>query len=162
MKYIGNFKELIDERTVNHIMNNPGEKRPKQNPETHQTEIYQKLFNAGYTLDRMSWEFYHTEDFNWDIIVPFKGNVRWWFSKLNPGDLFPLHIDTYPEDKPVKRYWMAYTDYTPGHVFTYGNNLLSNYVAGDVYEFDDTKIYHGACNLSFTPKISLQLVVSEM
>lgn len=159
MNYVGNFKHLIEDRTVIHMLNNKGIDKPNPTPLAHQHEIYTKWIEAGYDINKLHWEFFTGDSFNWDIKLPFDGPVRWWFSKLRPGEIFPYHIDTYPDNANAKRYWMAITDYEPGHIFTYGSKVLTDYVCGDMFEFDDSKMYHGACNIGFNPKISMQLVI---
>jgi hypothetical protein len=159
MKFVGNIKHLIEDRTVIHMMNHTGTVKPSIVPEEHQNEIYAKWVDAGYDLSKLRWEFFTGSSFAWEIKTPFTGHVKWWFSKLRPGEIFPYHIDTYPDNVNAKRYWVAITDYEPGHIFTYGNKVLTDYVCGDMFEFDDSKMYHGACNIGFNPKISMQLVV---
>ena len=72
--------------------------------------------------------------------------------------MFPFHIDTFPGEQKVTRYWIACEDHEPGHIFMYDNQVLSNYKAGDVFEITPG-LWHGAANIGFTTKLSLQLVV---
>jgi hypothetical protein len=48
-----------------------------------------------------------------------------------------------------------------GHVFAYDNSVLQDYRAGDMYEFTNSGMWHGAANLGFNPKISLQIVLFD-
>jgi hypothetical protein len=96
--------------------------------------------------------------------LPISTNGRkykWWFSKLNPGDFFPMHVDHFKTEKNVQRFWMACQDHQMGHVFAYDNSVLQDYRAGDMYEFTDSGMWHAAANLGFAPKISLQIVLFD-
>jgi hypothetical protein len=114
---------------------------------------------SGFRVASLSWETFTSDNLPYELVLPFRssGVIRWWFSKLNPGDMFPLHLDTYSEDLHFKRYWVACQDHIAGHVFMYGKEVLTNYMMGDVFEFDAGSIYHGACNLGFVPKLALQI-----
>ena len=162
MIYVGNFKDWIDLEIMNTMINSSGEKRPLDEDTTveRKQEVLQKWLLAGYDIKKLSWEFFYKEHVG-DIKPPISTNLRykWWFSKMNPGDMFPLHIDSFPyNETKIKRYWMAMQDILPGHVFIHNGKPLI-YSAGDMYEFDDARDWHGAVNIGFIPKISYQLVV---
>jgi len=157
MKFVKNIG--IHQETLDYIISTTGIRKPELPIKDYQLKDYSKWVDAGYDLNRIGWEFYTGDSFNWTVPLPFEGNISWWFSKLNPGDIFPMHVDTYNETVNVKRYWVAYTDYQPGHIFTYDNILLTDYKAGDMFEFTDPTMNHGACNIGFTPKISLQISI---
>ena len=48
-------------------------------------------------------------------------------------------------------------DFIPGHVFIYGNSMVANYKRGDVFQYENSQDEHGAANLSFVPRIVLQV-----
>jgi hypothetical protein len=48
-------------------------------------------------------------------------------------------------------------DYEPGHIFIYKNELVKDYKAGDVFIYDDSQDIHGAANISYLPRIILQI-----
>jgi hypothetical protein len=160
MRFVNNFSHLIDYKALNFMLSTHGNIKPDlTNLEDNQDTI-KTWRNANYDLSKIRWENFTGDNFTWPIALPFEGNVSWWFSKLMPGDMFPLHIDTYFSNTSIaKRYWMSYQDYTPGHVFIYGDKVLTDYRAGDLFEFDGAEIKHAAANLGLIPKISLQLVV---
>ncbi len=158
MKYIGNIKECIPLEVVEYVKNNTGIIKPNPTVEDYQLETYTKWVNAGFKIDNLEWEFFN-EIPGIELTFPFPGQkVNWWISKLKPGDMFPLHVDTFPDNVEMKRYWVACEDHKPGHVFMYETNFLSNYKAGDMFELDPND-WHCACNLGFSTKISIQLIV---
>jgi len=163
MMYIGNFKSWIDPQIIETILTGTGERRPNLNVSEKEKPTQEKWTNAGIDVTKLGWEFFYNEHINKDHIeLPINPGTRkykWWFSKLNPGDLLPLHVDLYPETMTnVQRFWMACQDHEPGHIFYNGDETLNNYKAGDLFEFPAADSWHGAANLGFTPKISFQIL----
>ena len=163
MMYVGNYKSWIDPEIISIIKNTKGERRP--NPVVSEKEMptHTKWTSAGIDVSKIGWEFSYNEHIGRPhIALPISPNGRkynWWFSKLNPGDILPLHVDLFPESKQkVQRFWMACQDHEPGHIFYNDNETLNNYKAGDLFEFPAADSWHGAANLGFTPKISLQIL----
>jgi hypothetical protein len=56
---------------------------------------------------------------------------------------------------------MPFQDYKPGHIFMYENQVITNYKAGDVWEYTDSGALHGAANIGHTPRIVLQISTYE-
>jgi len=160
MKYLGNYRHLVSNIVIEKIIKNIGDVRPTDTTQNHQSEVYKKWVEAGYDIKKLRWEFYDHRHLGNDINLPFDQVYHWWFSKLNPGDMFPMHVDSYSDNIKLKRFWMAYQDYQPGHIFTYADKILTNYQAGDLFEFEDNQIWHGAVNIGFLPKISLQIATN--
>lgn len=165
MKYIGNFYNWIDPDIINTILSGKGERRPKATSEEYEDATVSQWKAAGYDMSKLGWEFFYNQHINRDHIdLPISTNGRkykWWFSKLNPGDFFPMHIDHFKTEKNVQRFWMACQSHYPGHVFAYDNSVLQDYAAGDMFEFTDVNTWHAAANLGFVPKISLQIVLFD-
>lgn len=163
MKFIGNFKSWIDQAIIDRILNIEGDRRPEKNIESYKNSLAEVWSNAGFNLDKIGWTLYYQEhfDFKIEIMSEITNVESWWFCKLNPGDIFPLHQDLYKNTFSVKRYWMACQDHLPGHVFLYNDSVLNDYRAGDLFLFENEKEWHGACNIGFTPKISLQIVCHQ-
>jgi hypothetical protein len=157
MKFIKNIP--IDQQALDFMLNNTGSKRPVIPPADYQKEAADIWTTAGYDTSQLYWESFSRENFPFTVDMPFKEN--WWFSKLLPGGVFPYHQDIYPTLKPKSRLWIACQDHQPGHIFSYGDNVLTGYKAGDVFEFQDTSVWHGAANCGLSPKISLQVVIFE-
>jgi hypothetical protein len=163
MLYKGNFSKIFEPNVLEFIIANAGEARPQTNINNYQLDNFQKWKAAGFDTNKIRWEVFSgdTPNFNFEISLPFKGTIKWWFVKLNPGDMFPLHLDTCPDPQNVRRYWIACQDYTPGHIFAYDDKILTGYKAGDVFMFDHSTVLHGSTNIGFTPKISLQVAVTD-
>lgn len=133
MKLVGNIKSYISDELITYMLTHKGIQKP-------------------------SWEVFHGDNLPFTLEFPFTGKLKWWFSKLGPGETFPMHTDTF-EDVGNKRYWIACQDYESGHIFVYKDTLVANYKAGDVFLFDDSNALHGAANISSTAKISLQIAI---
>lgn len=163
MKYIGNFQNWLPQHAINTILTTEGDRRPESNPESYKSSLAKIWLEAGFNLSRIGWSLYYQSHFDKEIVIPkeIENVTSWWFCKLNPGDVFPLHQDLYKDPKPVKRYWMACQDHIPGHIFFYGKESLNNYKAGDLFLFEDENEWHGSCNIGFISKISLQIVCDQ-
>lgn len=165
IKRLGNYKELIEGNFLQVIKEAPGLRRPGDfGPESITKDKIASMWNdAGYDFNKIGWWIYFEKFFESKPNFPVEWNViDWWFVKLSPGDLFPMHIDAFEGDPPnIKRWWMACEDYQPGHVFIYEGKMLDEYRAGDLFEFNNPHAWHAAANLSFVPKISLQIVCSQ-
>lgn len=166
MEYIGNFASWIDESVIEKIRTLPGDRRPKKTVSSYENVVERKWKEAGFDVDKLGWEFYSNEHL--DILyLPLPVNPRnkkfkWWFSKLSPGDLFPLHTDVYPEDRTnIERYWLACEDHHPGHIFINEDLILDDYKKGDMFKFSDARSWHAAANIGFHDKISYQLVLYD-
>lgn len=158
MQFVGNFKEYIDYKALDYMVNNTGIVKPDPVIADFQQTIYKEWTDVNYDVSRLRWEAFRGEHFDWEIKMPFGNGTGWWFSKLMPGDSIPMHVDPLKEVGVGKRYFMCYQDYVPGHIFIHDNVLLSDYKQGDVFEFTHPEMFHCAANLSNVkgPKISLQ------
>lgn len=160
MKYVGNFKTWISPKIINTILESPGDRRPEENIKDHKKNLSKIWFDAGYNQNKIGWSIYDKSHFTDQLVLPeiFNDGGHWWFCKLNPGDVFPLHQDLYQNPQNGKRYWMACQDHHPGHIFFYKDKCLNNYSAGDLFVFENQNDWHGSCNIGFIPKISLQII----
>jgi hypothetical protein len=178
MKYIGNCKDWVQDAWIERILSTDGDISPIHQPQNQQgelpaqQELYKNFCNAGFDKRNFYTNMY-TQDKTENIldlnveppeVIDMTGRVwRWWFIKILPGQLAHWHFDPHTVYcKNAERYWIAFQDYEPGHIFTWeGGNLLSNYVKGDVYKFDRATMMHGVANIGMTPKYSLQCTVHE-
>ena len=92
--------------------------------------------------------------------------------KQNPGQTNPWHFDTYQgvvnkykkqginlsddDIKNIKRYLIVLEDWNWGHFLQVGNNVLSQWRAGDIYTWD-YGMYHTSGNVGQTPKITAHI-----
>jgi hypothetical protein len=158
MRYIGNFKDYIPANLVSTLLAYPGIKHgPATGDNTTEVKIWNK---AGYNLENIKWNSYTSEMIDVPVKLPeILGEiVEIWYTRLDPGDMFPLHQDVYSYgDENLIRYTMLLLDQMPGHIFCYNNKILTNYKAGDVYIFDNPRMWHAATNIGISPRLTMQI-----
>jgi hypothetical protein len=160
MIFVGNFSKWIDPLWEHLVLTRKGQARPRDWPAAFDVESqeYKTAQDAGYNLNSVYWWVYEEKDLNVAINPPWCNNkVQWWITKLLPGQFMPMHTDPFTHYESCKRYWVPLQDYQPGHIFVYKDNMLSNYKAGDVYEYDNSLDIHGAANIGHTPRMVLQV-----
>jgi hypothetical protein len=160
MKFLGNFSDWVKPNIVDILMNSTGQVRPGAEESQASKEQYKQWGDIEPVGAK--WSFHYNEIGIDDIELPVKytGKLNWWFVKLNPTCVFPLHRDTFHDDSAnVRRLWIPYQDFIPGHVFLYKDHFIKDYTRGDIFEFDDPLALHGSANLGTVPKLSLQIVI---
>lgn len=109
-------------------------------------------------------------DLTWNVPETFN-KINLWFGMDNsrmrlhvqrPGQIWNLHLDKlekwHPADPTqVMRVMIALTDWAPGHFFSYGNYVYSQWRAGDVTTFDWQNIPHATANAGHVPRATLQI-----
>lgn len=91
------------------------------------------------------------------------------FHIQRPGDLFPYHVDELPgikenqidhwldrDPKWAARFEIQIYDWTPGHVWSYGNTYWKQWQAGDIAWHDWRNTPHGTANISRVDRATLQ------
>ena len=187
MNYIGNQKEYITDELMNILKTRKGDQVPIWDPQRgHGHPLLEQLTTNGLAWfgEHMPEQYFSVynaksedmKDYNFVLPnLPVVGkNVFWWFVKLKPGELQLMHYDmhvlgVFHEDnnfskvtktvdlKNVRRYTMFLQDWQPGHIFVYEGKTVSNYKAGDIFEWSDPELLHGVANLSFNPRYTLQI-----
>ena len=87
--------------------------------------------------------------------------------KQEPGNTNPWHFDNYlgalkranleyKDIKKIRRYLLFLEDWDWGHILQVGNNVLSNWKAGDLYTWD-SGIYHLSANCGISAKWTCQI-----
>lgn len=56
---------------------------------------------------------------------------------------------------------MYLQDWEPGHIFIYKNKTITNYKAGDLFEWDDHMMEHAVVNASHNIRYSLQISMQD-
>lgn len=165
MYFIGNYKNWIDQSVVDYLLNNDGILRPNigDNPDV---EEFKNAEKAGYDLSKTWWHIYepHILPFKINLPIQTEKSVIWWFIKLLPSGMMPMHRDPHVSFKNVKnpkRYWMPLQDYEPGHVFVYKNQFITDYNAGDLWNYGDSDELHGACNISYIPRLTFLFTIYD-
>jgi hypothetical protein len=173
MKYIGNYKDWITDALMNHLRTRTGETRPVWQPERWQghpeLDKFREWVRPGYAHTNHNFQQFNPncEDMQgYKIVLPDfpekRNQCQWWFIKLLPGQMQPMHIDPHLVEvtNPV-RYTMFLEDFQPGHIFVYDDKMFSNYKAGDVYEWSDPMIVHGVVNIGFNTRYTLQVTYHD-
>jgi hypothetical protein len=88
--------------------------------------------------------------------VSYRCHVQW------PGQFFAVHIDKLWHRNPVDparivRLIVSLDDYEPGQFVLYGNNVLTQWRAGDVHIFDTLNVPHATANVSTKPRPNLTI-----
>jgi len=100
--------------------------------------------------------------FNLPTLPEKRNKLDWWFIKLNPGEFQCMHVDAHTLDvKNLVRYTIFLQDWEPGHIFVLDDNYVSNYKAGDAYEWSDPLSIHGPANIGFNPRYTLQITMND-
>lgn len=170
MKYIGNYGSWIPTGLIEYLDTKEGESVPLWNEEKYSShpelEKYRELARPGYSQGNHCYQrFIHNsedmKDFPKFDLPEFPEKRKqgfWWIVKLRPGQMQFIHVDQYLYGaiNPLK-YSMFLQDWQPGHIFVYGDKMISNYKAGDVYDWRDSMIEHGAVNIGFNNRYTLQI-----
>jgi hypothetical protein len=163
MILLGNYKEWIQPEWVTYMLETPGLACPRDKIVENQHELSDRASknNTGYDPSQVYWHAFMKEHLPFNITTPIETkNCIWWFIKMMPGQFMPMHMDNDP-NTTVRRYWMPVIDYEQGHALIYGDMLLTNYKAGDLYKFDNPNMLHGSCNIGFSPRLSFNMDVYE-
>jgi len=88
--------------------------------------------------------------------------------KQYPGNTIPWHYDTHVtlknkikknkklKNKKIIRYMVFLTDWDWGHYFCVGNNVVHQWIAGDIITWNPI-VHHCGSNAGMTPKITLNV-----
>ena len=156
MRAIGNINSQIPKWLTDSVLEKEGELRPGR--EVAEASVEQRKSYGA--MPGAQWRFYYADDLGltsqpWHI--PGIEDYHWWIVRLDPGCVFPLHVDTF-EHESSRRLWVPLTPPQPGHIFEISGRVFNDFIVGGVYEFDDRLEPHGAANYGRTPKITLQIV----
>lgn len=148
----------------------------------------QKFAEEGYTEQQIkSWEEYNPESVMMgylsgnDLIKKYiearldlsmlssqqvdKEIVRWNIQKQVPGCFTVPHYDLYHSVKThtreqIVRLWIPLEDAKFGHALFVDNTVLSDFKAGEIYDWDIEDL-HAAVNVGFDPRYTLLLYFSK-
>ena len=173
MKYIGNFANWIAPELMEHLKTHEGDYTPVWQPDRWQghpllDEFREKARPAYSKKTPMFHQFNANskdmQEFNVNLpdLPEKRSRCFWWFVKLLPGEMQAMHIDPHLIEvaNPV-RYTMFLQDWEPGHIFVYDDKMLSNYRAGDLYEWSNPMIVHGVVNIGFNNRYTLQITMHD-
>lgn len=167
MKFIGNYKDWLNDSWFEQALITRGDGRPAEGQQPDTPEMlaeYNKAQAAGYCTDKIYFWMLDKNNSNITITKPpfVTNNFHWWITKMFPGNFMPMHVDPHTLfEKNSKRYWIPLHDWEDGHIFMYEQQVITNYAAGDVWEYNDSTAIHGAANIGHTPRIVLQISSSD-
>lgn len=176
MKYLGNYKHLIDPAWIELLLSTPGtpispwkdhtSSAKKQSIDLDQTLVSNKEQEDLFDTDGVYGDsLIMAEMFNKDNL-PFELDLKelnyllggdWWFVKQLPGQLMPIHRDTPAYYDDNIRIWMPWLDYDEGHIFIHEGKFINDYKAGDIFKYVKDNDLHGSVNIGLTPRLILQI-----
>jgi hypothetical protein len=172
VKLIAQTPQWVNPALLETLLKTEGELRPMldEQDDPWKKDQFDRWKNSEFNMKGASWHmiyYYHLgmlsmDDFKLPIDVQ-ADRVEWWFCKIDPCCMFPMHVDVFKtEAKNFRRFCVPMQDYIAGHIFINDGKNLEDYSAGDVYEFMDPGSWHGAANISMIPKVSLQFVSYDL
>jgi hypothetical protein len=175
MRLIGNYKDWLTERIVNHFSTHMGDIVPVWQPERWKghplLEAGLESVRAGYSDNKHFFQQFNTrtpdmQGFDMELprLPDDDRHALWWVIKLLPGQMQPMHFDPHLLDSGIKnpkRYTLFFQDYKPGHIFNYEDKIISNYKSGDMYLWDDPMVYHGVVNIAHDTRYTLQITTYD-
>jgi hypothetical protein len=173
MKFISNYSDWITPELMNHIKTHDGDHlhvfqpwKWKGDPKLE--EALEKC-RPGYEHTTHGFQQFNSsstdmKNFQFDLpLIPNDNRKKlWWIVKLLPGQMQPMHFDPHLiEIKNPQRYTMFLQDWESGHIFVYIDKYISNYKAGDLYQWDDPMMEHGVVNIGFNTRYTLQITTYD-
>ena len=174
MKFIGNYSSWMrDQEIMKHLTSVQGETAPSwQHSIYHEHPIlekFQELCRPGYSNNNYVFHMLGPRSpgmenfkFTMPTLPESRNNLNWWFVKLYPGEFQIMHIDPHTVDvKNLVRYTIFLQDWEPGHIFVWDDKYLSNYKAGDMYEWSDPMTLHAPANIGYNTRYTLQITLHD-
>jgi hypothetical protein len=173
MKYAGNYSWWIQPGMLDRLstdesgvtkLHNPGrwDGHPALSQYIEKIKVYDKYKdNTFQQFFKVSNPFRDTP-IELPELPQTRNEIFWWIVKLKPGQYQTVHQDPhlYTSVNPV-RYTLFLQDWEPGHIFIYNNKTISNYKAGDLFEWDDPIMEHAVVNASLNTRYSLQISMQD-
>ena len=171
MEFVKNYADWITPELIQYITINDGDTVPVWQPERWKghpiLDEARDRARSGYEHRNHNFQQFNSKTpgmIKFDLPI-IDGDIRqqlWWIIKLYPGQMQAMHIDPHLIDvKNPKRYTMFLQDWQPGHIFTWGDKMLSNYKAGDMYKWSDPMCYHGVVNIGYNTRYTLQITTVD-
>lgn len=166
MIYKGNFKKVFDTISIPYLLTHT----PPTDPVSSLSDDALSTFlapyiAAGYDSSIPYFNSIHQNNSNISFeLPPFMSEpYTWWITKMLPGNIMPMHVDAHlSELTDPTCYWIPLMDWQPGHIFMYEDTVITNYKAGDVWEFSNPAAMHGSCNIGLTPRLILSITTSTL
>lgn len=138
MKYIGNCLSLLPEGFLEYLTTSTNTEEV--------IESYQEFtFNeCGFNFDVVSLNLLESRKNN---------NIK--IIKLDPG--YKKFISKDLTGQNLIRYSIPLKDWEIGHIYAYGDEMLSGYKAGDIYKWDDPTVEYGFVNIGYSTTYMLSI-----
>jgi hypothetical protein len=176
MKYVGNYKSWMDEQKImEHLAACKGDPYPvlfNDYAEIQDNPVLEKitaLAMPGYANSKAIFHMLTADspemsNFNFKLpdLPETRNQIMWWFVKLYPGEYQIIHIDPQVHEAiNLVRYTLLLQDWEPGHIFIWDDKYLSNYKAGDMFEWSNPTTLHAPANIGYNTRYTLQIVMSD-
>lgn len=180
IKFIGNCADLIDWNSViQEIINKPG--RPittdrsqwKMDTNPVYGELIELWENANFNFDSIRWiNYFPGGDFDKDVITTLENllqvkSVNTWIARIDPGWCTPWHWDTNDDAEQwkllgnIRRFMVFIEPPAVGHILATEYGCFYNEAVGNIYEWEDWKMWHAGTNCGLTPKFMLHMVAHD-
>lgn len=167
--YLGNIEPFWSEELDNIIKSakpktwrtrGQGADRPAEEYDQEEYDLEQQGYGKDFVVSDLTWDV--PETFNKIAVWFGMDNSKMRLHVQQPGQIWNLHLDKLEKWNPadpsqVMRIMVALNDWEPGHFFSYGNYVHTQWRAGDVTTFDWQNIPHSTANAGHKPRITLQL-----
>lgn len=157
MKHIGNQNHWIPEELLKTITTTQGVTKSLYNEPTL-SDRYRKLAEPWFSSGQQTYQEFSVDLAFDDLQLPeVRKHITYSIIKLNPGQLQFLHNESFDKTKNPVRYTMFLTDWSIGHIFEYGDEMLSEFKKGDIFQWTDPEIEYCLVNIGYDPAYFLQI-----
>jgi hypothetical protein len=187
LKFVNNYADWIKDEWIEHFLSVDGSCFPRdataeEEPGMVDAAIRGEDPNSGVRIADGKEEWgtdwvccitYKQHELPFKVEMPFDipHEHEWFFMKLRPGMVQPVHQDYADYGKEyvdgvamsnknnVERYLIPLQDYKRGHLFLYDNKILKDYKKGDMFKHDGEDIWHGGGNMGHSTRLTFNLTV---
>ena len=173
MKFIENYSWWLNSKILNKLaiddsgvtkLHEPARWKghPALDQYNEKIKVYDKYKDNTFQQFFKSSDVLKEADIDLPELPQTRNEIFWWIVKLKPGQYQTVHQDPhlYTSINAV-RYTMFLQDWEPGHIFIYKNKTITNYKAGDLFEWDDPLMEHAVVNASSNIRFSLQISMQD-
>ena len=170
-KFLGNCSEFIDWESIVHtVSKRPGKlvttdkSQWKYNTNPVYGEFIKMWEEANFNVGSVRWiNYYPGEDFGDDVVAKFEElyqvtRLKVWISRIDPGYCTPWHWDTDDNEAEwinqgnIRRFICFMDPPQIGHMLAMEDHCFYKEAVGNVYEWENFKLWHAGTNCGLTPK----------
>jgi hypothetical protein len=174
IEYFGNCSGIIN---WNEVVDSLKDQEPAYiGPRHKATDNIEGIDEVAILWERLGYKTIHDGGVaGWDMFLPginfdrsiVKKFIKWtgvtnngpeyaWISRINPGKMAPWHWDVTDDEatlsKESVRFHCHIIPQSPGHSFFVGDSCFYNQQIGDVFKWNNRKLWHAGSNCGITPK----------